>query len=440
MKKIIQLLTLAIILFVGAVSCKKSNFDINNNPNQATDSTIVYNVILPSAQNNTARLVARNWGWLQNYLGYWARSGTYAPNTQEETYELTTNFQSQIWTNAYDNLYDYQIMQLSAKKSGADFYEGIARIMKAHNYALLVDIYNNVPYSEALKGAANTTPKYDEGVDIYVDLLRQIDTGLVLISGADLDAAPNKDIAINDVMLAGNKVRWSQFGNTLKLRILTKFMNGGVDANLDGSIGTPNSYAPGVDLAAEFQKIADEGNGFLTTDAEVQPGYQADKGNPFYNSYVNDNTGTATANSVYFKANTYAIGYYGYNADDREARLYKPGSQGFRGVDYGLPALTSNAASTLAGIGEGLTGTNANAPQRIITAAESYLLLAECIHRGFVPGDAAAAVNDGINASYRSLYRIAGFPIDNVQADADALAYISFKAGCIPSFLKSGLL
>src|SRR6476660_3219326 len=97
MKKIYQLASMAIILLAGATSCSKESFDVNKNPNDATDSTVVYNVILPAAQNNTARLVARNWGWLHNYLGYWARSGTYAPNTDEETYNLTTNFQAQIW-------------------------------------------------------------------------------------------------------------------------------------------------------------------------------------------------------------------------------------------------------------------------------------------------------------------------------------------------------
>lgn len=173
-------------------------------------------------------------------------SGTYAPNTAEETYELTTNFQAQIWTNIYDNLYDYEAMRISASKEKAQFYEGIARIMKSHNFAILVDIYNNVPYSESLKGAANITPKYDKGIDIYKDLLRQIDTGIALIKNADA-GGPNKTITTDDIMFGETlfpgtsvddmRVRWAKFGNSLKLRILTKFMNGGVAANPAGTVG-----------------------------------------------------------------------------------------------------------------------------------------------------------------------------------------------------------
>ena len=430
MKKIIQSLTLALLLFAGVISCKKDSFNINLNPNQATDSTIVYNFILPAAQNNTARVVARNWGWLQNYLGYWARSGTYAPNTQEETYELTTNFQTQIWTNIYDNLYDYQSMQASANKAGAGFYEGIARIMKAHDYALLVDIYNNVPYTNALKGNGNTTPSYDKGMDIYRDLLKQIDTGISLIKNADLSTSgtqPNKGITTNDIMFKGDQTRWAQFGNTMKLRLLTKFMNGGLEANTDGSVGTPASYAiPQSEIAAQFDSIAAEGSGFLIEDAEVQPGYQSDKGNPFFNLYLTDNAGATTANSVYYDANAYAIGYYEYNGDARESKFYNAGSQGYRGVAYGLPSATEFSDATLSGIGPGLIGTAAS-PQRILTGAESYFLQAECINRGFLSGDAATTVNQGITSSFESLYRIAGSTV--ALADAAAATYINNNAG-----------
>ncbi len=433
MKKSIQLLALAIVLLVGAISCSKDSFDVNQNTNQVTDSTIVYNVILPAAQNNTARLVARNWGWLQNYLGYWARSGTYAPNTAEETYDITTGFQAQIWANTYDNLYDYQQMQRTAALADADFYEGIARIMKAHDFAILVDIYNDVPYTEALQGAGNTTPHYDKAIDIYKDLLRQIDTGIALIKDADLTLAANEGYATNDVMFGGDQAQWAQFANTIKLRILTKFMNGGVDGPPSGDdvpglgqVGSPEAIVPGVDLTNEFAIIDAEGSGFLDFDASVNPGYAADKGNPFYNSYVADNTGTATANSVYYKANSYAIGYYGYNGDPRVSRFYVAGNQGIRGVDYGLPSLNTNAAATLAGIGPGVAK-SATADQWIITAAESYFLQAECIHRGFMSGDANTTMINGIYASFVSLGSTTG-AADTYMANNAGYADVDYTA------------
>ena len=88
-KNILYTLMFALVLSVAITGCKKADFDINKNPNSPTDSTITFNVILPAALDATGSLVATDWGWLQNYMGYWARSGTYAPNTQEETYSLT---------------------------------------------------------------------------------------------------------------------------------------------------------------------------------------------------------------------------------------------------------------------------------------------------------------------------------------------------------------
>ena len=393
-------LAVATLVMAAIAGCKKEAFNINQNPNSPTDSTVSYNVILPAAQNATGRFVARDWGFLQNWLGYWARSGTYAPNVAEETYDVTTSFNSNIWTDIYDNLYDYQVMQRAAQKANASFYDGIARIMKAHDYQMLVDIYNNVPYSQALQGNGNITPKYDKGIDIYKDLLRQLDTAIVLINGANLSTTgPNKTIATDDIIFAGSQVLWKKFANTIKLRILTHLMNGGVLST--------QQLVSGIDIPGEFSKIATpttgQGSyvGFLGAgeNAQVQPGYKSDKPNPFYGSYVADATGAATANSVYYKANSYAIGYYEYNGDVREGRFYKAGSQGFRGVKYGLPSATENAAATLAGIGDGVAKTN-SAAQWLITGTESLFMQAEAMHRGFLSGSPNATLKAGITESF----------------------------------------
>ncbi len=399
LKNIIYISVVAFTAVAGSVGCNKSRFDINRNINNPTDSTITYDLILPAALSNTGRFIATDWAYLQNWLGYWARSGTYAPAVTEETYNVTTSFRAGIWTDIYDNLYDYQTMQNSANKNGGTFYEGIARVMKAHNYGILVDLYNNVPYSQALKGSGNTTPKYDKALDIYKDLLRQIDTGISLIKAADVSASsPNKGIATDDIMFKGNKVSWAKFGNTIKLRLLTHLMNGG--------ILKPQEIVPGISIPTEIAAINTEGSGYLTAglNAEVNPGYTAGKPNPFYGFYISDpsDPSASAQNSVYYKANSYAIGYYEFNGDPREAKFYAPGSQGFRGVPYGQPSDAAFAASTLAGIGPGASRAATDA-QRIMTAVESIFLQAEATHRGFLPGGAVAAktlTNAGITESF----------------------------------------
>jgi hypothetical protein len=419
LKNLIYIAATSATLIGGLSSCKKSLFDINKNPNQATDSTVSYDVILPAALNTTGAVVGTSFGFLQNWLGYWARSGTYAPNVTEETYQITTTFGNGIWNGLYDNAYDYQIMQIKAAKAGATFYEGIARIMKAHNFQMLVDVYGNVPYFGALKGNANTTPQYDAGAEIYADLLKQIDTAIVSIAEATNTA--NKGIRENDIMFGTNlwaqgsltndqyleaqKMRWMKFANTLKLRLLIHLMNGGVN--------TPEQIAaiPGVSLAAEFTKMtaleypAGSGTkvGFMGSglNAEVNPGYKSDKPNPFFTTFKTTTTGAQAANNVYYRANKWGIEYYIYNGDPRRTRFYEAGSNGLTGVEYGLPPVTENASSNLAGIGPGLYKSS-TAAQTIMTAAESFMLQAEARIRGHLTTGATASslLTSGITESF----------------------------------------
>jgi hypothetical protein len=376
LNRIFYTIPLVVLIVAAITGCNKEKFNINQNINSPTDSTVTYDVVLPAALHASGTIIANPWGPIQNWLSFWARSGTYAPNVIEETYEITTGFGNGVWNACYDNNYDYQIVQNKAGVAGADFYQGIARIMKAHNFQILVDVYGNVPYKQALKGAGNPTPAYDLGVDIYKDLFRQIDTGITLIKGAVTGSStPNKNIETNDIMFAGSKTLWVKFANTLKLRMLI------------------HAYAvTGINKAAEIAIINSEGSGYLGAgeNAQVQPGYKADRPNPFYNNYIANTAGTQTANNVYYRANEWGIEYYKFDVDPRTSRFYVAGSNGLVGVKYGLPPITANASPNLAGIGPGVAKTNSS-PQAILTSAESFLLQSEARHRGFITSGSTAA-------------------------------------------------
>lgn len=398
LNKLIYVVPLAILVIAAGTGCRKGQFNINQNINNPTDSTVTYDVVLPAAINASGRIVAGQWGPIQNWMSYWSRSGTYAPNVIEETYQITTGFGNGVWNNCYDNNYDYNIVQIKASTAGAGFYEGIARIMKAHNYQILVDVYGDVPYTQALKGSGNPTPAYDKGVDIYKALLSEITAGMALINAAVVTTSnANKNIATNDIMFQGDKVKWQKFGNTLKLRLLI------------------HAYAVGaINKTTEIATIVANGNGFLGAggDAQINPGYTGvDKGNPFFNAYKTNTDGSGSANDVYYKANEWGIEYYKGDGDPRVTavavpgaggRLYTAGSGGLIGVPYGTPPIAQYAAAVVAGIGPGVYKT-ATASQMFMSAAESFFLQAEAVHRGWLPGGPAAAqilVENGIKESF----------------------------------------
>jgi hypothetical protein len=387
LNKLIYVVPLAVLVIAAGSGCRKGQFNINKNVNTPTDSTITYFAVLPAALNASGSIIARNWGPIQNWMSYWSRSGTYAPNVLEETYQITTGFGNGVWNACYDNNYDYQIVQQKSTVAGADFYQGIARIMKAHNFQILVDVYGNVPYSQALKASSNPTPAYDNGLAIYQNLFRQIDTGIGLIKNSVVTAVnANRSIWSNDIMFGSpaaapttqaaidalitpQKLKWAKFGNTLKLRLLI------------------HAYAVGaISGGGEMAIINLEGSGFLGAgeDAQVNPGFSGNsKPNPFFNQYITNTDGSGSANNIYYKANEWGIEYYKYDGDPRTSRFYVAGSGGLVGVKYGTPPIAIYAADILAGIGPGVAK-SATASQCILSASESFFLQAEARWRGII--------------------------------------------------------
>jgi hypothetical protein len=415
MKKLIILLTA--VAGLSITGCKKGFLDINNNPNEAVESNMTPNLILPNALNRTAGRIANQYGWLNHYVGYWAPSGSFSSNTQETTYNLTTGFQAAQWTGIYDNLYDYHFMQLKAEALGQDFYAGVAKIMKSLLFQRLVDMYGNVPYSKAFDLVGNIKPAYDQAATIYADLLVQITDGINLIKNADINENPK--IATADIMFAGNANLWAKFGNTLKLRILIH-----------------QSQMAGFNPAAAITTIQNEGSGFLGTgqSADVNPGYLSDKPADFWASYMYNVTGTGTVNT-FERAQEFVLNEFRTQFDPRIAYFFKPVTSTafppgtFRGVLYGLPPQTSNSEDRLSNIGGAPTasgpavglGKAFNMRAWILTSVESMFLQAEAIQRGWIAGDPKTSYENAVRESFRWL------AIPN--ADASFAAYMAANVG-----------
>src|SRR5690606_25207003 len=139
MKKVIY--SFVVLLFVTA-GCKKSFFDINENPNTPTEEAMKPNLLLPSILHSTAKKMAIDYDFSAHWMGYWARSGTYGPSNPLENYDITTSYQRTQWVNGsmndpnpvvswYNILKDNDVMEKKALESGETFYVGIAKLIKS---------------------------------------------------------------------------------------------------------------------------------------------------------------------------------------------------------------------------------------------------------------------------------------------------------------------
>jgi hypothetical protein len=416
MTKLYMFLLLTLTLVFSA--CKKDDFAINTNPDDVTGSTVDFKSVLPSAISATANVHAQRFAFLQKYLGYWSRSGSFQDDQQEETYTFTNDFNVNIWNNLFYNASNFDFVAKNAKGANAGFYEAIARIMKALNTQMLVDVYGNIPYSEAYQSGTIRTPKYDDDEVIYKDLFRQLDVAIALLNNPVATALDNnKDIITNDLVFKGDKLLWKKFANTLKLRMLMHMGNtsfaGGTEVN---------TFIPGANQVAEMAIITAEGSGFLDhgESAMINPGYNDTKPNPYYRFYVADETGSIAGEVN--KANIFAVGavgsstpngYYQYNGDPRVDKFYEypeapAGTTVHRGFAYGRLSASGgvnpDGTTRLSKVtGKGLLPNAASSDAWILTSVESKFLQAEAARRGLLSGSASALTNAAITESFEWL-------------------------------------
>jgi len=427
LKKInsIFLVTASTIVLLS-VGCKKGTFDINS-PNPNVPSSVEPNFILPAAMTTTAVIVAGNPGGgsqsgndlFNIYMGYWAVSGDYIPSAALLQYTLTTDFGSNIWDMAYPNLKNYNVIENTV--DAGNNYRAIAKTMKALLFSRLVDIYNNIPYTDALNGGTNNFPTYDDAASVYKAQVDQLDSAVALInSAATSDAAPGDD----DIMFSGDMDAWKTFANTVKLKILMHL--------------TQTSDGPGyIQSKLSGMTTAD----FIGTgaDAGVNPGYSNDANNhqtPLWNDIGSNTSGTTYTNNAYFRANSYAVNFYQSTNDPRIGLFYSPNSAGaIQGRAFGSTALEHN--DVISGIGGPSLGKNPattgslqdpGQPAYIITSTESLFLQAEAVQRGFLPGNAAALYQSAVEESFRLL---------GVANYATAAATYTAQAGDATNFAGS---
>ena len=384
------------ILILGLSGCSKNYLDVNTNPNSPTETP--YSLVLPNALVSTAGRQVTGFTYLEGWMGYWAPSGSYAVGTTDvASYFQTSGTYAPVWDAMYGNLEDYDNVEQRAKADGNPFYVGAAKVMKAYVYQQLVDLFNNVPYANALKATGDVLPSYDKGQAVYDAISAQLDTAVTDFKDAKAVGDPT-----SDVLFGGDNTQWIAFANTLKLRILMR----------QSQVSSRQSV-----ITAGIAKIKANGGGFLTDDAGVNPGYAANTGqqSPVYGYfYTVTNQPTSGGQADYWRASKYMLDYCRNYNDPRYTYFF----QVVAGTDtaYVGNVLGSNvnlATSTTSGAaGKGLVK-SVSQPAIVMTAAESYFLQAEAILRGYISGDLAGTYKSGVEASFNYL----GAPTD----DADAL-------------------
>jgi hypothetical protein len=393
MKKNILILITGIMVFMS--SCSKDFLDVNEkNPN--SPSVVDPKLVLPAAQNAIAATMnnPRRFDFVYLWHGLWSISAGYSQPQALTQYKPTNSTYQNTFIELYlaGNNLDV-IEQQSGDAKNANF-RAIAKIMKAYIFQNLVDLYGDVPYTEAFKTVdGNIKPVYDKQKDIYEDLVVQLDEAMNIIETATSEAVEIS--ATSDIIYNGNMELWKKFANTLKLRILI---------NQSGMADRASYISTNIASTAAVGYIG-SGESALNSPPYV---VSAGKMNPFYETFYN-NAGTSQSDGItYYFAGKDVVDFLKATSDPRLRKFfqsYSTTSAAYDGNIFGTPAddLTPQNKTSKLGYIVNDPGTMIGTPTRpapIFTDFESYFLQAEAAVRGFIAEDAQLLYERAVARSF----------------------------------------
>jgi hypothetical protein len=237
-------------------------------------------------------------------------------------------------------------------------------------------------------------PKYDDEVETYRVLINEIDEAISIIENTNEETV--RSVAVFDVMMQGDMVKWIRFANTIKLRILLR----------QSQLSDANTQTY---LAQEFNNLQTSGAQFigLNDDVVVNPGYLNSDGkqNPFYAIYGKDPQGDRTTTNSLVGPSKFTADFLrgllpGRSVvDPRRLRLFQSRTAGSTIITGVLQGASSGKPSRL---GPGIIKSS-DQDLIVMQSAESFFLQAEAIQKGYLSGNAQAAFENGITASFTTL-------------------------------------
>lgn len=372
-------ITIILSFFVLMLSSCDKFLDINENPNNPAD--VSDELLLTSSIASVTNIYAADWGLIGSFWSqHWAQNNTSSQYKIYESYALSSN--TNVIERSYramfvDGLGDNEIFlgKVAENENWGAYLMGA--VIKAYGFQYLVDLYGNVPYSEAFLGSEKLNPIIDKGETVYADIYD------LLVNALDKDFSNfvPEFYELNDIIFEANIEDWEAFANSLRLRILLRQF----EAN--SSFATTEITNLLADMEAGTIYLLDK-------DVAVTNFEDADsKSNPLYES---DQRQLNTTNNI--RACATFTSFLEANGDSRLESLFVPVGGNYYGMvpgSYNVPSTEFEAPSIIA--------YPVIEPEMAVfwmTYAESELLIAEAYLRMGNAEMAKAYYESGVTESF----------------------------------------
>lgn len=386
-----------IMFFSGILivsSCKKQ-LDINFDPDRLPDSNSPIEQLLTSAQVNLGFEGGSDLFRYTTLIMQQMSGGASQPNQTFEYYRhnITGSDLNNVWSSMHaTTLSDLEL--IIKQGTASPYYVGIAKILKAYEYAQIVDVWGDVPYSEAQQLTANTQPKYDDDAAIYPKLNTLLTEAVTDLNAPTSVLVPGNSSVMYTGTYATIKNNWIKLANTLRLRLLIHY-----------------SKKDPAFCVAQITALVNSGAAFMASNAD---NFQM----KFYNVANQRNSISAfeVSRPNYLFADARMLSLMGAKGDPRRPFYFTDfplGSGNYVGVSAtAIPATPNNNYSRVHTFLRGTVTTPAaginsavysgDAPQRLLPYAEYCFIRAEAALMG-APGDAQTFFTAGITASMQEV-------------------------------------
>lgn len=424
-KKILYILTAGLFLF--GTGCKKY-LDVNQNLNNPT--SVPVSLLLTSSERTIGNAMAMGSG-LSAGLHVYMHQGSVRGGADSYGIKGDGGTVEGPWYAFYTAISNLNVIISQGTAENRLVYVGIAKILKAYAFSIMVDMWGDIPYTDFDQFKANVKqPKFDDDATIYPKLLTLIDAGIADINNTTVNpSVPGAD----DVIYGGSKTKWIKAANTIKLKMYTQLRR---VQNVTPQV-TALLASPATLIAANSESfMLPYGN---TAGVDQYPGYgdySASQRNqhvsPWFFEVLKGSIHSPVYNSVFNGITDPRLPYYIYNqlavvspATPPNTTEYRDGPFvsiyfASRGVNrdgsqqtaislFGIYPVGGRYDDGAGGVGAPASGTGA-APFRFISYADRLYLEAELINTGVVSGDAKAVLTSAMNASFAMVdYTISNF-------------------------------
>ncbi|MBP7508635.1 MAG: SusD/RagB family nutrient-binding outer membrane lipoprotein [Prolixibacteraceae bacterium] len=433
MKKFIPIIALITLL----LSSCEGWLDINTDPNNP--SKIKINKVLPIINQDIGAIMGN--GYYD--LGYMTSVFTHQLVTREkiDQYGIDGNDMDNIWASLYVGpLKEVENLINNATESDNMVYAGIGKFYKAFLYSQMVDMWGNVPFTEACT-PGNFNAKFDVDKDIYTACLGLIDQAI-----ADMTNTESENLLVpgaDDIIYAGDTDKWIKAANSLKLKLYVQAMNtdlydqAKVNALLAGDLigeGEDFSVPYGPSVAPD-----DRNPGFVD---EYAGGQISSYISPWFWEIINGKAAHILNGNPDPRVPYYICTQLGDGESPENPSEYRDGN--FVTIYFGSVGVNSDHAgrNTFAmiglypvggaydsadldkSLGLGVSAGTGAAPFRMLTAADVLYLKAELAAKGKIADDAKVILQSAVEASFAqvdAVTAVAGMGTEPELVGSDAV-------------------